>query len=116
MQSLGYRLMGRWIGHMGRGQFQHESIRTAPEVKYEKTIGWTAHYSIGAGFAVGMVALDPRWLERPTLSRALAMGVSTLAEPWLVMQPAARTPSGPVPVARDGPQQAAGGSRRRIAA
>lgn len=88
VQGLDYRLVGRWIGHMTRGQFQHESIRTAPEVDNEKAIGWAAHYSIGAGFAVGMVALDPSWLERPTLPRALAMGVGTVAAPWLVMQPA----------------------------
>lgn len=88
IQPLDYRLLGRWLGHVPRGIYRHDSIRSAPEVRHEKAIGWAAHYSIGIGFTVAMVGAEPSWLELPTLRRALAMGLATVAAPWFVMQPA----------------------------
>ncbi|MDO5065539.1 MAG: DUF2938 family protein [Actinomyces bowdenii] len=86
--SLDYALLGRWIGHMPRGAFTHRSIMAADPVPHEKELGWAAHYAIGTGFAIVMVAVRPSWLERPTLAPAMATGVATTAAPWLCMQPA----------------------------
>ncbi len=81
-------LVGRWVGHMARGRMTHRSIRDTPPIWEERVIGWVAHYAIGAACAVGLVAARPGWLERPTLTPALATGLATTAAPWLVMQPA----------------------------
>lgn len=87
--SLDYCLLGRWLLHMPAGTFVHRSIGAAPERPHECPVGWVAHYSIGAAFALIFVALvSGSWLEGPTLMPALAFGVVTSLVPFLVMQPA----------------------------
>jgi hypothetical protein len=87
--GLDYRFVGRWIGHMTRGQFAHASIKSASAVTGETLIGWIAHYAIGVLFAAGLVAVAGlNWLESPTIFPALVAGIVTLAAPFLVMQPA----------------------------
>jgi hypothetical protein len=89
IQSLDYCLLGRWILHMPEGRFAHASIGAAEPRRHECAMGWTAHYSIGAGFAVLFVLLaGTGWLARPTIFPALAFGVVTVLVPFLVMQPA----------------------------
>jgi len=95
-----YGLVGRWLAHMARGRFRHERIAAAAPVPGERVIGWTAHYLIGIAFAGVLLALcGPVWARRPTLAPALALGVATVAAPFLLMQPgmgagiaASRTP------------------------
>ena len=94
-------LLGRWLGHMPAGRFTHSSIASASRSRYECTVGWIAHYVIGAVFALAFVALvSTGWLARPTLLPALLFGLVTVLFPYLVMQPAlglgiaaARTPN-----------------------
>lgn len=87
--SLDYRLLGRWILHMPEGKFRHEKIGAAAARKFEGAVGWSAHYSIGAVFALGLVVLTSGgWLERPTLLPALAYGVATVVFPYFLLQPA----------------------------
>ena len=84
-----YRLVGRWIGHMPRGRFVHDSIAKATPVRGEALIGWGTHYLVGVAFAfLLLAAAGPSWLERPTLTPALLVGAATVAAPFLVMQPA----------------------------
>ena len=93
-------LVGRWLGHMARGRFRHERIATAEPVRGERVIGWTAHYLIGIAFAGGLLAIcGLAWARQPTLAPALALGIATVAAPFLLMQPgmgagiaASRTP------------------------
>jgi hypothetical protein len=87
--TLDYALLGRWIGHMLRGQFAHDRIGDARPVPGERALGWAAHYSIGIAFALlllGIWGLD--WARSPTLWPALLIGLGTTAAPWFVMQPA----------------------------
>lgn len=87
--GLDYRLVGRWLGHMPRGQFSHAGIGKAPPVAGEAVIGWAAHYAIGILFAAGLVAVfGAGWLQAPTILPALLTGLVTVAMPFLVMQPA----------------------------
>lgn len=87
--TLDYRLLGRWIGHMPRGRFVHERIVAAPPIPGERPLGWAAHYAIGITFALLLLAMMGRgWLAAPTPWPALAVGLGTIAAPWLVMQPA----------------------------
>ena len=86
--SLDYCLLGRWILHMPAGTFVHRSIAAAQQKPHECAMGWVAHYSIGALFALLFVLLaSTGWLERPTLPPALAFGVATTLVPYFVMQP-----------------------------
>ncbi len=85
---LNYGLVARWIGHMGRGRFSHDSIMAAEPVKDEHELGQIAHYVIGSGFVVALVALDRDWMDEPKLLPAMGMGLATCAAPWLLMQPA----------------------------
>ncbi len=82
-------LVGRWFGHMARGRFRHEQIAAAEPVRGERVIGWTAHYLIGIAFAGLLLAIcGPAWARQPTLTPALALGLVTVAAPFLLMQPA----------------------------
>lgn len=95
-----YALVGRWIAHMTQGRFRHDSIAASAPVGGERTIGWTAHYLTGIAFAALLIAIwGPAWIQQPTLGPALAVGIGTVAAPFLVMQPgmgagiaASRTP------------------------
>jgi hypothetical protein len=99
--SANYCLVGRWFRHMPEGTFMHASIANASQKRFECTVGWIAHYVIGAVYALVLVALvSGNWLARPTLLPALLFGVGTVLAPFLVMQPsfglgvaASRTPN-----------------------
>lgn len=83
-----YGLVGRWLGHMPGGRFRHESIAAAPPVQGELLIGWTAHYLTGIAFAALLLGIWGRaWLQAPTMGPALAIGIGTVAAPFLLMQP-----------------------------
>ena len=84
-----YCFIGRWLRHMDHGAFTHPSIAAAPQQPGECPIGWIAHYTIGALFALALVALaTPRWLQSPTLWPALIFGIVTVCFPLFVMHPA----------------------------
>lgn len=95
-----YGLVGRWIAHMRRGQFRHASIAAAAPVRGERIIGWTAHYLTGIAFAALLIGLcGVEWVRDPTPVPAIAVGMGTVAAPFLLMQPgmgagiaASRTP------------------------
>lgn len=89
VQSLNFALLGRWIGHLPRGQWMHESIAGAAPVKGELVIGWCAHYAIGITFAALLLsAFGAKWARSPSLLPALFIGVVTVAAPLFVLQPA----------------------------
>lgn len=95
-----YGLVGRWLAHMTRGRFRHDSIAAAPVIRGERVIGWTAHYLIGIAFAAVLLGIwGLAWIQHPTIGPALIVGIGTVAAPFLVMQPgmgagvaASRTP------------------------
>ncbi|HHQ4823005.1 DUF2938 domain-containing protein [Pseudomonas aeruginosa] len=87
--TLNYALVGRWAGHLCRGQLTHANIGKAASIKGELPLGWTIHYAVGIAFAVVLVILcGTGWLRDPTLGSALAVGVATVVFPLFVMQPA----------------------------
>lgn len=98
--SLDYALVGRWIGQLPRGRLTHPGIARSAPVAGERAIGWIAHYAIGIGFALLLLAIwGPAWAARPTLLPALIVGIATVAAPFLILQPgmgagiaASRTP------------------------
>jgi len=87
--SLDLALLGRWVGHLPRGRFAHESIARADPIAGERALGWATHYAIGvtfAGLLLAIFGLD--WAASPTLPPALLVGAVTVAAPLLVLQPA----------------------------
>lgn len=87
--TTSFAMVGRWVGHMPRGQFAHATIAKAPAVRHELVLGWLTHYAIGIAYAALLVATQGgTWLEQPTLLPALAVGAATVLAPWFVMQPA----------------------------
>jgi hypothetical protein len=83
-----FGLVGRWIGHMPRGRFRHDSIAVAAPVAGERAIGWSAHYLIGIAFAALLpLAWGAGWFRDPRPGPALLVGIVTVLAPFLVMQP-----------------------------
>ncbi len=86
--SLNYCMLGRWVSHLPSGVMRHASIIGSRGMPHECTIGWIAHYSIGAMLAVTFVVIGPReWLAQPTLLPALIFGVVSIVFPFFVLQP-----------------------------
>jgi hypothetical protein len=89
VEAPDYAMLGRWVGHMPRGRFRHESIHRAAPVPGERLIGWASHYLTGVVFAAVLVGVSGgTWLREPALQPALALGSASLAAPFLLMQPA----------------------------
>jgi len=89
LPTLNFALLGRWVGHMRRRQWNHEAIAKAAPVHGEMALGWAAHYITGITFALLLAALaGTAWLRAPSLWPALGFGITTVALPLFVMQPA----------------------------
>ena len=87
--TLNFAFIGRWVGHLFRGQFAHAAIAKAVPIRGELAWGWLTHYAVGMAFSTVLVGLQGAdWVRSPTLLPALAVGVCTVAAPLLVMQPA----------------------------
>jgi len=89
VQTLDFGSIGRWVGHLFRGQIAHASIRQSPRIPGELAWGWLTHYAVGTAFAGLLVAVQGfDWTQSPSLLPAIAVGMSTVAVPLFVMQPA----------------------------
>nr|WP_029413366.1 DUF2938 domain-containing protein [Acidovorax radicis] len=87
--TLNFAFIGRWVGHLFRGQFAHAAIAKAAPIRGELAWGWLTHYAVGVAFATVLVGIQgAAWVHHPTLLPALAVGICTVAAPLLVMQPA----------------------------
>jgi hypothetical protein len=87
--SLGFGIVGRWVGHCAHGQFTHHNINTAPPIRGELALGWITHYVTGVIYAFLLLALfGLDWARQPTLLPALLVGIGTIVVPYFVMQPA----------------------------
>ena len=87
--TLNFAFIGRWVGHLVRGQVAHAAIAKAAPVRGELAWGWLTQYAVGVAFAGVLLSLQGAvWVHSPTLWPALAVGMGTVAAPLLVMQPA----------------------------
>ncbi|UTV30656.1 DUF2938 domain-containing protein [Photobacterium atrarenae] len=86
--SLNYSMVGRWLGHLPKGQLVHQGIANSAPIPGETVIGWVAHYLIGMVFAAGLLmVVGQEWALSPTLLPALLTGVITVLAPYLILQP-----------------------------
>jgi hypothetical protein len=84
-----FAMVGRWVGHLGRGTLTHAAIARAEPIPGERALGWLVHYAVGVAFAALLVAIAGlEWLDRPAPWAAVAFGAATVAAPLFVMQPA----------------------------
>ena len=89
VQTLDFAFIGRWVGHLVRGKFAHASIKKAQPIPGELTLGWLTHYATGVAFAGLLVSIyGIGWMSAPSLVPAVLVGMSTVAAPLFVMQPA----------------------------
>jgi hypothetical protein len=89
VQTLNFRFIGRWVGHLFRGRFAHQAIGKADPVAGELVLGWLTHYAVGISFAGLLLGVRGNgWMREPSLLPALAVGLCTVAAPLLLMQPA----------------------------
>lgn len=89
LPTMSFALLGRWIGHLAHGTLTHASIAKSAPIRGEVALGWIAHYMIGIGFAMLLVAAAGReWIREPTFGTAFAVGIATVIAPLFVMQPA----------------------------
>ncbi|HEU4601965.1 MAG TPA: DUF2938 domain-containing protein [Steroidobacteraceae bacterium] len=89
VQGLNFAFLGRWVGHVFRGEFTQPAMAKATPVHRELALGWFSHYAIGVAFAGLLIAVQgTAWLQNPALSSAMLIGVCTVAAPLLIMQPA----------------------------
>jgi hypothetical protein len=87
--TLNFAYLGRWVGHLPRRRWTHDSIAKAAPIAGELWIGWAAHYAIGIAFAVLPVLwCGSEWARSPSLLPALLTGVVTAVAPLFVLQPA----------------------------
>jgi hypothetical protein len=87
--SLNFAMLGRWVGHLPKGRFLHESIGRAAPIKGELALGWATHYAIGISIAGLLLATHGlAWAHAPTPWPAMLIGLVTVAAPLLVLQPA----------------------------
>lgn len=87
--SLNYALVGRWIIGLPKGQFFHHTVLQSPPRRYERTVGWFFHYTIGVFFVLLMFALmGADWYLTPNLLNPLVFGVLSLCATFYVIQPA----------------------------
>ncbi|HEY1090364.1 MAG TPA: DUF2938 domain-containing protein [Burkholderiaceae bacterium] len=87
--TLNFALIGRWAGHLLRGQFAHVAIGRAAPIPGELVVGWLVHYAIGIAFAALLVLMQGfAWTRQPTLLPAITLGMVTVLAPLCVLQPA----------------------------
>ena len=87
--GLNYALVGRWIIGMVYGKFRHSTILQSSTMRFEKSVGWAAHYTIGVFFVGCMLMITgPNWLIEPSLWQPILLGTFSVSIPFLVMQPA----------------------------
>jgi hypothetical protein len=88
MPATNWPMVGRWIGNMPRGQFVQENMAGARPVKGEAAIGWIAHYVIGIGYGLLLLAIWGRpWIVWPTLLPPMILAWTLLVAPYFIMMP-----------------------------
>ncbi len=83
-----WKMVGRWIGHMPKGEFVQPAIGKAAPVPGEHALGWAFHYGIGIGYGLLLAAIwGAGWFERPGIAEPLMLALVLLVLPFFVMMP-----------------------------
>lgn len=83
-----WAMVGRWFGNMPRGQLIQAAMSKAEPVKGELAIGWIAHYAIGVGYGLLLLAFWGKvWLAQPTFLPPMILAWVLLVAPYFMMMP-----------------------------
>ena len=86
--ATNWAMVGRWLGHMPKGQFRHENMGAVNPVAGEAAIGWVFHYGIGIGYGLLLLPLaGSGWLAAPTVLPPVLLSLALLVLPYFVMMP-----------------------------
>lgn len=81
-------MVGRWVGHIGKGRLFHDDIAKAAPIANELAIGWVFHYAVGIAYGLLLVAIvGAGWLSAPTFLPAFILGIVTVAAGWFLLSP-----------------------------
>lgn len=81
-------MVGRWVGHLPRGQLTHENIRASQPIALERPLGWAFHYVVGIALAFGLfLVAGAEWFAAPRILPALGYGLITVVLPWITTHP-----------------------------
>ncbi|GLT01618.1 membrane protein [Sphingobium jiangsuense] len=88
VSGTNWKMVGRWIGHMPKGEFIQPAIGQAKPVSGEHALGWAFHYGIGIAYGLLLVALwGTGWLQKPGITEPLILALALLMLPYCVMMP-----------------------------
>lgn len=80
--------VGRWAGHVPRGQVFHDDIAAVRPVPGELALGWAVHYGVGILYGVIFVFLAGQgWLAAPTFLPVWLFALVTISAGWFLLQP-----------------------------
>lgn len=83
-----WKLVGRWVAHLGRGTLFHDDIARASPVAGEAALGWAFHYAVGAFYGLLLVLFaGPGWLAAPRFLPAFVLGIATVGAGWFLLAP-----------------------------
>ena len=83
-----WAMVGRWFGHLPRGEVFHDDIAKSAPIANELALGWCAHYAVGIAFAAALVFFaGAGWLATPTFLPAWIVGIVTVGFGWFLLQP-----------------------------
>ncbi|MEP2715590.1 DUF2938 family protein [Pseudophaeobacter sp.] len=87
-RSLDWALVGRWLGHLGRGQLVLARPGEAAPIRGERLLGWGFHYGVGIALA-GLLrsVLGAQAIEAPQALPIISFGLVTVLLPMLTLQP-----------------------------
>lgn len=86
--AANWAMVGRWVGHMPRGEFIQPHIADAEPVKGERLIGWCFHYGVGVVYGIAYLWFVQDLLQRtPDIVSAIAFSLVLIVTPWFIMQP-----------------------------
>lgn len=87
-RAMNWANVGRWVGHLARGQLVLTGAHGERAVRFEQALGWAVHYGVGIALAgLLQVILGAQALLNPQPLAIIGFGVTTVALPMLILQP-----------------------------
>jgi hypothetical protein len=67
-----WKMVGRWLGHMSKGEFVQTNVEQAEPVPGEHALGWAFHYVIGILILALALLVLPYFVMMPGMGMGIA--------------------------------------------